>query len=340
MAGEPILNQFKADLGAQSTADAAQRAAATNRALISFGEVPDFNQNELGALGNIPLDIDPLTGQLAQQSTQEGLSTVAQLNKSNQDTLRNIVNQLGARGIFHSGETGYQVGEQALAFKQNQFSARQQLIDYLSGFQQGFAQREAERQRLLSEATANAQARLQSLPQNQVIPERNIQAGFDPRTGLYYDRTGQAYNAQGEPVATPLYNPFNPEPPPPPPIQTPDFAAIMQSILGGGTRPSQPSAPGGGTVTAPWKPQPPVEVPKAPAPAPAPAPQAPAAPAGWSPWYSGATLGRASDGVWYVRRADGGFRPATKEEMASTYRQVIATNTPAFYGGPIAALGN
>src|SRR5665213_1024195 len=70
--------------------NAAQRAQATQRALIQFGLVPDLagSAAKLGlgsqALGFLGQDITPDVTALAQQNTANGLSTEAQLQRTQQ----------------------------------------------------------------------------------------------------------------------------------------------------------------------------------------------------------------------------------------------------------------
>lgn len=96
---------------------------------------------------------------------------------------------MAARGILRSGETGYQLRENALANKQATYDAGRELLDYLSGAQAAVAQREQERQFGLLQAQQDAAIRAQeiqfrqqemaqqmALAQQQMNMERQFQA--------------------------------------------------------------------------------------------------------------------------------------------------------------------
>lgn len=158
---DPLYVQQKADLGAQRVSDLAARAAARQRAITLFGEVPDFTGQE-GLLGeNFLGDINDVTRGLASQSTKAGLSTVARIDEADRDARENLRNVLAARGILSSGETGYQLGRADTAYRRTQFDARQQLLDYLAGVHAGFVQAERARQQALANAALAASGRLQ-----------------------------------------------------------------------------------------------------------------------------------------------------------------------------------
>lgn len=149
------------------------------RAFIDFGGTPD-----LGNLG-IPTQtqpwlaqIDPSTQALSQQNTQSGTSLLARLQKQLADANRSTKNQLAARGILFSGETGYQLSENALQNKQATYDAGKQLLDYLSGAYSAVAQREQDRQFQLMQAQQDAAVRQQELQfrQQQMAQEAALAA--------------------------------------------------------------------------------------------------------------------------------------------------------------------
>lgn len=178
---DPGYLQIKAALEASRVSAAAQRASDVQRALIDFGIVPE---------GFLSEDVSDLTRNLAQQSTSSGLSVAARLQKAHQDSVRNIQNNLAARGILQSGETGFQLGEQQLASAQAQHDATKQLLDYLAGVQAAFAQGEAERGQTAAEAAAEAMQRQMDLalatgadlPQFPGLPVQNGQPAPAPTT--------------------------------------------------------------------------------------------------------------------------------------------------------------
>lgn len=164
---DPIYQQQKADLSAQGISDAAQRKAATNRALINFGEVPDL-QSAVGGLGldpNSPMfkmlfsDVDPMTQRGAQDMTHAGYSTMAQLNRAHETNMNDLLSQLAARGSLHSGATGVGTGLEGDRFGKASFDARSNLLDYLAGLQSAFTASERTRQGALAQGATDATGR-------------------------------------------------------------------------------------------------------------------------------------------------------------------------------------
>lgn len=195
---DPIFSQFRADLSAQGISDAAQRAAATQRALVQFGVVPDFEQagGQLGLsdqqLSFLRQDVTPQTRALAEESTEEGLSVQARINEQNERNVRQIRNALAARGLLRSGELGHQLGEAQQAFTRAQFDARSQLLDYLGGVQSAFAEAERMRQRELAGA-----ARAVPVPEPPPVPAPA------PSAQPQFARTGGQISAPGPPPPQP-----------------------------------------------------------------------------------------------------------------------------------------
>ena len=153
LANDPFQRQLEADLSAESASDSANRKVAIDKALAQFGMVPDF-LSQAGSLGLNPdtlkflqSDVDQSTRDLANKNTQEGLSIYARLQKQNQDNIRNIKRALAARGMAASGESGHQLGEEALRFKQDMTDNEQKLLDYITGVVSAFTQAERGRTR-------------------------------------------------------------------------------------------------------------------------------------------------------------------------------------------------
>jgi hypothetical protein len=103
---------------------------------------------------------------LAQQNTQAGTSLLARLMKAAQDARLQTVNQLAARGILSSGETGYQLGELALAQKQAEYDARTGVLSQLNELQAGNASAELARKLAEIDAAMAAYGRQSSNPAN------------------------------------------------------------------------------------------------------------------------------------------------------------------------------
>jgi hypothetical protein len=165
IAGDPLLGQGRTDLAAESAADSANRAASVQRALIQYGLVPDFGASatSLGldptSLGYLQSDITPGTKTLAEKNTSEGLSIYARLQKVHKDQIRAIKNALAARGMAASGAMGYQLGEEALQYKQQLTDSEQQLLQYIMGAISAFTGAERGRQRTLAQYMMDAAQR-------------------------------------------------------------------------------------------------------------------------------------------------------------------------------------
>lgn len=133
-------------LSAQSAADAAQRAAQTQRLLIQLGEVPSSSFVTGPYASYFGQDVNDLTRSLASQNTQSGLSILARLSKQYEDARLRNFNDLAARGMLQSGETGYQLGELGQARLQSEYDARMSVLDQLNNLYSQFASAERQRQ--------------------------------------------------------------------------------------------------------------------------------------------------------------------------------------------------
>lgn len=131
---------------AQGIATRAERDEAARRAVIDFGYtpagLPDWMKDVL----------DPTTVELANKNTASGMSIWARLKDAANIQRRDLVNVLGARGTFNSGETGYGMQRTQLAADQGRYDATKSVLDYLAGVQSAFAQ--SERERLAQEEAA------------------------------------------------------------------------------------------------------------------------------------------------------------------------------------------
>jgi hypothetical protein len=149
LANDPFWKQFNTDLSAQGISDEAGAKAATQRAIIGFGEAP------ADLTGQAAQWIDPTTRQLAAANTQAGTSQLARVNKFNADAIRRIKNSLAARGALRSGELGFQMNENQQQYTNAQYDQRTALTDTLSGIQAGLAA--AQRQAAAQKANALSQ---------------------------------------------------------------------------------------------------------------------------------------------------------------------------------------
>lgn len=153
---------------AGSAMDASSRAAAIRRAVIELGAVPDFQKagRDLGSssLGYLQNDINDETRQLAQKNTDEGLSLMARLEHEHKRVQDQVRSTLAARGIFRSGETGFQMGEQGLKYKQALTDAEKAVMDHISQIIGTFVTNEADRRNAMAQAVFAATNRMGQYP--------------------------------------------------------------------------------------------------------------------------------------------------------------------------------
>lgn len=157
-AAHPRYQQILAGINAAGASDLANSRAAIQQALIAFGMIPEGFNDTLGALDD---NIRNLIG----KNSAAGLSTVAQLQDARKDAIKQLVNNLSARGLRRSGAKGAGLRRRqsdynkafagALGklmgmansvygqYAQNQFSRNQQLQDawWQIGDQYGYAPR-------------------------------------------------------------------------------------------------------------------------------------------------------------------------------------------------------
>ena len=160
-----FLNQTRADLQADSVADAAGRDASLRRLIISYGDAPDLDKLGISkdAAGFLKGVLDEKTKGLARQNTEEGTSIKARLDRENMLAQRRIPAALAARGVLRSGQTGSDLGDQQLAYKQRGFDTLNELLGSAEGTVGSFLNAERERQRALAEAEQEAAFRAQDV---------------------------------------------------------------------------------------------------------------------------------------------------------------------------------
>lgn len=116
-----------AQLEAQAALHSSLRSA-RGRALIDFGD-PTL-------AGTAGMDVDPITGQLAQQNYASGNAVLARLAKAHDDRRNALIGSLAGRGILQSGELGYQTGQEAQTYGSQTYDAWKQLMDYMGNLTQ------------------------------------------------------------------------------------------------------------------------------------------------------------------------------------------------------------
>lgn len=202
---DPAYAQLKNALSSAGISDAAHLRGAIQQALIQFGAVP-----------NLPTDVLQTTG-LDTAGTQaladnNPFSTLKQLQQSYQDQTDSAKNQLAARGILSSGETGYQLGRLGQQQGQAQYNATNSLLGNIGSLNDQYVQgRQAAAQQL---ATGAFTAEQNAAAANAGAPSGSgVTATWDPSTGLYKDPNGNYYNQGGNAVSLPSTAPSAAPPP-------------------------------------------------------------------------------------------------------------------------------
>lgn len=198
---DPSFKMLRDNLSTAGISDAARLRGAIQQALIGFGSVPNLPQD---VLANSGLD----TGETQTLAANNPFSTLKRLQQSYEDQQTAAKNQLAARGILSSGETGYQLGRIGQQQAQSQYDATSGLLSGIGGFNNDYV--------------AGRQAAAAQLAQGALAAETNAAASnagggggttttatWDPATGLYKDANGKYYDPSG--------NPTSPSAPPPAP---------------------------------------------------------------------------------------------------------------------------
>lgn len=137
---------------------------ARQRALIGYGAVPDNPQ-----IGQLAGDVTPETRGLAEQNTQAGLSTLAQLLRGYQRQQAGDVASLAGRGILRSGGLRQHSLENLQTLQTGQAGAASSLLDQLAGQWQNYGQTQQQLAGNVNTATGEALTRALQQIQNGVI---------------------------------------------------------------------------------------------------------------------------------------------------------------------------
>jgi len=188
---QDYLNQQRADFAADSSADKGGMINALRKYIISYGAAPDFAQ--LGGVGGdaqgfLKEAMDEKTMGLAAKAEAEGLSSHARLGQQNNKATRFIPEALAARGMLRSGQTGADLGEQAMSYKQAGYDMLNEMLSGITGSVGNFQENERGRQRQLAEAAMNA-----AMQASQDWGDYDMGGGDD---------AGPAENLQGTPTKT------------------------------------------------------------------------------------------------------------------------------------------
>lgn len=197
---DPAYSALKQQISAQQIQDAATRQAATDQALIQFGMIPDFSSlgSTMGlspqAIQMLQQDISPQVAALAHQNTAGGLSTEALLQQNQADAIRNLRNNLAARGGLSSGEDAFQTQRQDQNYALAQNNALQKLLSAIGGYQQNYLTNQQTEQQQLAQGLSQAETNQSALTQNQ-----GFNLSYNPRTGKYHSSAGGSYSVGHSP---------------------------------------------------------------------------------------------------------------------------------------------
>ena len=195
---DPAFGILKNTLSAQGISDAAHLRGAIQQALIQFGAVP-----------NLPTDVLSSTG-LDTAGTQSladanPFSTLKRLAQSYQDQQDAAKNQLAARGILSSGETGYQLGRLGQQQAGAQYDATNSLLGSIGTLNDQYLAGQKDAASKLASGALTAEGYAAGFDKNGAYSGSSgtpgVTATWDPSTGLYKDPTGNYYDQNGNPVA-------------------------------------------------------------------------------------------------------------------------------------------
>lgn len=191
LANDPGYMAIKQTLSAQGTTNDASRKQAINQALIQYGAVPDLNSvsTQLGIpLAQLQALIDPATGALAKANSDAGLSTTAQLAHQEANAMRDLRNNLAARGALSSGDDAYRTNEQNLNYSIAQNNALQSLLGALTGANQSYLTNQSNIDTQLTNGLTQA---LSGLEANPIYTPSSL--SYNAKSGKYVSGAGGTY---------------------------------------------------------------------------------------------------------------------------------------------------
>lgn len=190
----PYFAQQQAAIEAQRAAAAADRKATIKDLLIAFGMVPEGFEDPYG-------DIDQTTRDLAKAKTDSGLSAVARMREALQLGQRDSSRDLTSRGLRRSGDRGFQMRKNQLAFDRNYTDAIAQVLGGARGIYSSFAQGEFARQSQLAQALASSMQNWNWFPRNSGPQPQPAQP--DPYVPPTWDHTPVSAPYLSAPATTP-----------------------------------------------------------------------------------------------------------------------------------------
>jgi len=169
IAGDAGLQSAEAALSGSQAADQNALGAEIKNAYEGFGKPVDLSTlaSQLGMTqADIQNALGPDAQKIAQENTDAGTSTVARLDQANQNATRAILAGLNKRGLLNSGDTGYQLDQQNLGYRQAQQDAYSKFLGYLQQYQQGYLTAQQQRAATLASSINSAADRQYNLNQS------------------------------------------------------------------------------------------------------------------------------------------------------------------------------
>lgn len=183
---DPAFKMLRDSLSAAGIADASKLRGSIQQALINFGAVPDLPQD---VLSNSGLD----TSGTAALAANNPFSTLKRLQQAYEDQQTAQKNQLAARGILSSGETGYQLGRLGQQSAQNQYDATSSLLGGIGTLNDQYVAGQRAAAEKLAQGAFSAESN--AAANNYAGAGTSVTATWDPATGLYKDANGSYYRA-------------------------------------------------------------------------------------------------------------------------------------------------
>jgi hypothetical protein len=217
---DPRYQAHKTALAGQSATGAASRQAAVRAALIHMGMTAGL-KDALSKLGLNNADYGKWLGedvndQVFNEAQGNEFSTTALEDKAHGENLTALQDVLAAKGILHSGQTGYETGQENFRHEGAQAQAVQDLLGYLSGQYGDFAGAESGRATDLGDYAGTVE---NDLKDEGATPAGSPgEAVYDPEAGAFF-LNGKYYDESGKEVDPAQL--ARPDQPPPGPVWDP-----------------------------------------------------------------------------------------------------------------------
>jgi hypothetical protein len=193
----PLYSQQLANLSAAGTIADSQRRQAIQKLLADFGYIPEGYNDQYG-------DVNDLVRGLAGANTSAGLSTYAQLGRERDTQARNVKNDLAARGMLSSGETGYQLGQNEREYMQNLTDSERQLLDQLTGFAGQYTGAVSDIATQKTDAAQNAMQEILATNPNAPNDRAGLLKDTVNKKGVgWYSLGGKLYDSSGQALDIP-----------------------------------------------------------------------------------------------------------------------------------------